>query len=168
MSERHEQGLERRGRQIDTLGEHGMKKIAEALRIGAPRIFSFGHTIDAKKQSHHRTSAIDRRAQTESMEHIEKPLPEIRALWVQLIVDSTTPQQVQACNARRHRQWIAGKRAGLIDRSDRRKQIHDFSTPAKGCQRQPAAQNFSKAGEIGANFENSLRSAKRDAKTGDA
>src|ERR1041385_2337192 len=101
MSERHEQGLERRGRQIDTLGEHGMKKIAEALRIGAARIFSFGHTIDAKKQRHHRTSAMERPGQTESMEHIEKPLLEIRSLCVQLIEASTTPQQVQACNARR-------------------------------------------------------------------
>jgi len=36
---------------------------------------------------------------------------------------------------RRHRERIAGKRPGLIDRPERRKLIHDFGTPAEGTNR---------------------------------
>ena len=64
------------------------------------------------------------------------------------------------------RQRIARQRPGLINRTVRRKLVHDFGASAKCADRQSAADYFSKRSQIRFDSVNFLRAAARDAKSG--
>ena len=61
--------------------------------------------------------------------------------------------------ARRHGQRIAGKRARLVDRAERREKSMISARPADGADRQAAADDLAEAGEIGPHAEQLLRAA---------
>ena len=75
-------------------------------------------------------------------------------------------QFLQRRDARRHRQRIAAQRAGLINRAQRREQIHDVRAPAERAHRQAAADDFAEARQIRRDAEPFLRAARRQAETG--
>ena len=54
----------------------------------------------------------------------------------------------QLGESRRHGERIPTERASLIDRTDRREQVHDIRTTAEGTDRKPAANNLAEAAEI--------------------
>ena len=58
-----------------------------------------------------------------------------------------------------HSQRIAAKRAGLIHRAGRRNHLHDFALAAIGCNRQTAADNLAKAGDVGVDVIEGLAAA---------
>ena len=72
-------------------------------------------------------------------------------------------QFLQRRKAGSHSQWIATQRTGLIDRTHRRKAIHNFCPPAEGPHRQATADNFSKATQVRRDAKDLLRPAQAQA-----
>ena len=66
-----------------------------------------------------------------------------------------------------HRERIARERAGLVDRTGRRDQLHDIGAAAIGADRQAAADDLAEAGQVRPDAEHLLRAARRRAKPGD-
>ena len=61
---------------------------------------------------------------------------------------------------------IAGQRARLVDRTERRELLHDVATAAEGADRHAAADDLAERGEIGPHAVELLSAAERDAKSG--
>ncbi len=68
--------------------------------------------------------------------------------------------------ARRHRDWIAAQRAGLIDRAGRRDLFHQVTAPAIGAHRHAAADDLAEGGQVRGDAVMRLRTAERDAEAG--
>ena len=68
--------------------------------------------------------------------------------------------------ARRHRQRIAAESSGLINRPQRRQQIHEIAFAAEDADRQPSADDFSQRDEVGIERVKLARAAERNAKAG--
>src|SRR6266571_1675820 len=64
-----------------------------------------------------------------------------------------------------HCERISGERPCLVNRTIRRKLIHNFGAPAKRADRQSAADDFSKSGQIGFDSVNLLSAPARYPKT---
>jgi hypothetical protein len=74
-------------------------------------------------------------------------------------------QLAQLCEAGRHCERISGECSCLVNRTVGRKLIHNFGAPAKRADRQSAADDFSKSGQIGFDPVNLLGAPARYAKT---
>ncbi len=73
----------------------------------------------------------------------------------------------QSCKARAHRERIAGKRPGLIDRPERRNVFHDLPLATVRRNGQSAANNFPHHRKVGIDSVHPPRAAIRHAETGD-
>jgi len=51
-------------------------------------------------------------------------------------------EELERRDAGGHGQWVAAERAGLVDRTERREQVHDVGSAAEGTDRQAAADDF--------------------------
>ena len=52
-------------------------------------------------------------------------------------------------NAGGHRQRVSGERSGLVDRAERREEIHHIGASAKCADGQAAADDLAQRGEVG-------------------
>src|ERR1700682_5822432 len=93
-------------------------------------------------------------------------LLELRAEFFEQFPATYSIQLAQLRKTGRHGERIPRKRSRLIDRTVRRKFVHDFPSPAKRTDRQTAADHFSECGQVRSDSINFLGAAARHAKAG--
>ena len=73
---------------------------------------------------------------------------------------------VQAGEARRHGDRVAGEGARLVDRASGRQGVHDLTAAAEGAYRHPTADDFPETGQIRLHAVISLGARQRHAEAG--
>src|ERR1700687_83881 len=86
---------------------------------------------------------------------------------VETIVEARGGELFQGGNASTHRQWITGKRAGLVNGAERRDVVHQFGTAPVSRNGHATANNFAKSGEVAFHAEKLLGRAIVQAEAGD-
>ena len=82
------------------------------------------------------------------------------------LVEARARDRLERREARRHRDRVAGERAGLVDGPERRDAFHDVAAPAVRADRHAAADDLAERGEVGRDAVERLRAAERDAEAG--
>ena len=81
-------------------------------------------------------------------------------------MEARTGDDLERRESGRHRDRVAGKRAGLVDRPERGQPFHDVAAPAEGADRHAAADDLAERRQVRPDAIERLRAAGGDAKAG--
>src|SRR4051812_10016851 len=155
---RYECSFELRRREIDPVFEHMVEEAAESRRIRALGFFVIANRPPAEEKGEHRAHTVD-------VHTLRWILRNTRRSCLELVVHLGMLFQVREHgDTGGHREWVAGQRSRLINRSSRGDLAHDVSPAPIRCNRQSPTQDLAERGEIGSNVVKLLSPASAQAK----
>ncbi len=152
MGARDEAGLERRGREVHTAGEHGMEEAAKALAVAGFGAGEIRRRLAIGEEQPEHTGDEDRGEADAGFlrRRLKAPAERLRLL-AEALVETLGFGELQGGKSCRHRHRIARKRARLIDGSLGRDQAHQSLAAAVGPHGQAAADDLAEGVKVGVN-----------------
>ena len=142
----HERRLVGRRREVHALGQAVAEEAAEALGVARRRIGVRAHRARVEERRQHRADAVD--GDRLARQAVADGRLDRGAGALEPVVRPGLREHVERGDAGGHRERVAGQRAGLVRRAERRQQLHQRPPAAEGRRGQPAAHDLAEGDEV--------------------
>jgi hypothetical protein len=163
---RHEAGFVRRGREVHAALQHFVEEAIEALAVALHDLGKAERRRRAEIQAEHAADALGGERHAGLLRFAGESFRQRPGGGLDSILEVLLLHELQGRQPRSHRHRIAGQRAGLVDRAQRRDLLHDVAPAADRAHRQAAADDLAQRGEVRPDAVARLRAAEGDAKPG--
>ena len=161
MSDRDETALKLGRRKVNSAVEAASEEAREFCEVAALGAGEISHRLRREEETEHRADPVEHPGLLQITERRAGGFFEARARRLQQFPAVDPFEFAKLREPGSHRERISGKRAGLVDRAQRRQLLHDFRAPSKSADGQPTADDLAERREIGLNAKQFLGPAAR-------
>lgn len=149
MGEGNEARLIGRGGEVNPLAEAAPEEFFEELKVLLHDVIDIHDLAVGEEEAEHRADPVEPVRNPFFRKELTQTFFEMRSKLIKAPKARAVVQLPELGESGRHRKGIPAECPCLIDRTERRKQVHHIRTTAKGSDRQSAADDFSETTEIG-------------------